>query len=166
MFDEYGVGPNHRAYHLYNEGYAGANLATDLDKVGARSLMLQDNLWDISSNTRVIGDKELGYSDALETLWWNDVVANSDLLLSSPVVSIDTSGADVIITDANGDEHAARQVIVTVSIAVLQAEIIDFIPDLPATTVSAYNGIGMDMGMKVALRFSSAWWETEGEDSD
>ncbi len=40
---------------------------------------------------------------------------------------------------------------------------IDFIPDLPASTVSAYNGIGIDMGMKVPMRFGSAWWETEGE---
>jgi monoamine oxidase len=75
---------------------------------------------------------------------------------------IDTSGDDVLITDANGAIHAARQVIVTVSIGVLQAEMIDFVPDLPESTVAAYNGIGMDMGMKVPLRFSEAWWETEG----
>jgi monoamine oxidase len=99
----------------------------------------------------------------LETVWWNDVVANNDLILGAPVVSIDTSGDDVIVTDSNGDLHAARQVVVTVSIGVLQAEMIDFIPDLPASTVSAYNGIGIDMGMKVPLRFTSAWWETEGE---
>jgi hypothetical protein len=91
------------------------------------------------------------------------VVANSDLLLNSPVVEIDTSGDDVIATDANGGLHAARQVIVTVSIGVLQKEMIDFVPDLPASTVDAYNGIGIDMGMKVPIRFTSAWWEVEGE---
>ena len=85
------------------------------------------------------------------------------MLLNSPVVSIDTSGDEVIVTVENGDVHAARQVIVTVSLGVLQAEIIDFTPDLPAATVSAYNGIGIDMGMKVAMRFSSKWWETEGQ---
>jgi monoamine oxidase len=84
-------------------------------------------------------------------------------LLSSPVVQIDTSGDDVIVTDEHGALHAARQVIVTVSIGVLQSEMIDFVPDLPESTVSAYSGIGMDMGMKVPMRFSSAWWETEGE---
>ena len=82
---------------------------------------------------------------------------------NSPVVKIDTSGDDVIVTDSHGDLHAARQVIVTVSIGVLQAEMIDFVPNLPASTVDAYNGIGIDMGMKVPIRFSSAWWETEGE---
>ena len=29
--------------------------------------------------------------------------------------------------------------------------------------MAAYNGIGIDNGMKVPIRFRSAWWETEGE---
>ena len=160
---EYGVDSSHRAYHLYDSGFAGASYATNLENLGARSLAIQDNSWDLSGSIRVIGDKDLGYSDALETVWWNDVVANSDLLLSSPVVQIDTSGEDVVIADQNGGLHAARQVIVTVSIGVLQSEMIDFVPDLPDSTVSAYEGIGIDMGMKVPMSFSSAWWETEGE---
>jgi PKD repeat protein len=143
--------------------FAGGEYATSLHKLGARSLALQDNEWDLSESIVVIGDKDLGYSDALETVWWNDVVANSTLLLDSPVVKIDTSGDDVIVQDANGGLHAARQVIVTVSIGVLQKELIDFVPDLPASTVDAYNGIGIDMGMKVPIRFASAWWEVEGE---
>ena len=76
---------------------------------------LQSSQWDLSSDICVLGDKDLGYSDALQTVWWDDVIAQSDLLLSSPVVAIDTSGSDVIVTDANLDRHAARQVIVTVS---------------------------------------------------
>jgi len=163
VLDEYGVGFGDRSYHIFDQSFAGGSYATNLHKLGGRSLALQDNQWDLSEGSQVIGNKELGYSDALETVWWNDVVANSDLLLESPVVAIDTSGADVIVADANGDLHAARQVIVTVSIGVLQAEQIDFIPDLPASTVDAYNGIGIDQGMKVAILFSSVWWETEGD---
>jgi Flavin containing amine oxidoreductase/Bacterial surface protein, Ig-like domain len=161
---EFGVDVNHRAYHIYDAGFAGGSYATNADKLGARSLALQDYQWDLSEGgVYGITEKDLGYSDALETLWWNDVVANSDLLLNSPVTAIDTSGSDVIVTDGNGDLHAARQVIVTVSIGVLQAEMIDFIPDLPSSTVDAYNGLGIDMGMKVPMRFSFPWWETEGE---
>jgi monoamine oxidase len=163
VLDEFGVGLGDRSYHIFDSSFAGGSYATNLSKLGARSLALQDTQWDLSGNIRVIGDKDLGYSDALETVWWDDVVANSDLLLESPVVAIDTSDADVIVTDAHGDLHAARQVIVTVSIGVLQAEHIDFIPDLPASTVDAYNGIGIDQGMKVAIRFASVWWETEGD---
>jgi len=163
VLDEYGVAPDDRSYHIYESSFAGGEYATSLHKLGARSLALQDNEWDLSEGIVVIGDKDLGYSDALETVWWNDVVANSDLLLESPVVEIDTSGDDVIVTDAHGDRHAARQVIVTVSIGVLQAGMIDFVPDLPGSIIDAYNGIGIDMGMKVPIRFSSAWWEVEGE---
>ncbi len=163
VLSEYGVAPGHRAYHIYNSSFAGGEYATNLDKLGARSLALQDNEWDLTETIKVIGDKNLGYSDALQTVWWDDVEANSDLLLNSPVTDINTEGSDVIVTDSHGDLHAARQVIVTVSIGVLQSEMIDFMPDLPASTIAAYNGIGIDMGMKVAIRFNSAWWETEGD---
>ena len=162
--DEYGVSAGDRMYHIYDHSFAGGVWATNLDKLGARSVALQDNLWDLSEGIRVLGPVNLGYSDALDKVWWDDLLANpnTDLLLNSPVVTIDTSGDDVIVTDAGGDLHAARQVIVTVSIGVLQAEKIDFIPNLPQSTVNAYNGIGIDQGMKVALRFSQPWWETRG----
>lgn len=160
---EFGVDSTHRAYHLYDAGIAGGSYATNLDQLGAQSLAVQDSAWDLSGGIRVLGDKDLGYSDALDAIWWDEVAAKSDLLLSAPVVEIDTQGDDVVVTDLHGDRHAARQVIVTVSIGVLQAEIIDFNPDLPSETVAAYKGIGFDMGMKVPLSFSAAWWETEGQ---
>jgi monoamine oxidase len=163
VLDTYGVDLDHRGYHLYDAGIAGASFATNLNKLGARSLALQSSEWTLSDSVRVISNKDLGYLDALETVWWDKVVANSDVLLNSPVVTIDTSGDDVLVIDSRGNRHAARQVIVTVSIGVLKAEIINFTPDLPYSTVAAYNGIGIDKGMKVPIRFRSAWWETEGE---
>ncbi|MEM7692355.1 MAG: NAD(P)/FAD-dependent oxidoreductase [Pseudomonadota bacterium] len=161
--DEFDVGPTHRAYHLYENGLAGASFATSLHRVGARSLAQQADEWDLSSDIRVLGDKDLGYSDVLNALWWDDVVTNSELLLNRPVTRIDTSGERVAVTDATGAVHRAKHVIVTVSVGVLQAEVIEFVPELPSNTVAAYKGIGIDMGMKVALRFSTPWWETRGE---
>lgn len=163
LFNAFGIGRESRAYHLYDAGIAGGSFATNLDKLGARSLALQSNQWDLSDGIRVLGNKDLGYADVLDTIWWDDVVTTGKLLLNSPVVRIDSRGDNIIVTDALGASHAARQVIVTVSIGVLQAEVIDFIPDLPASTVSAYNGIGIDTGMKVPMQFRSPWWETENE---
>lgn len=163
VLSEYGVGPEHRAYHLYDAGIAGGSFATNLDKLGARSLALESNQWTLSDTVRAISDKDLGYSDALEQLWWDDVVSANDILLNTPVEVIDTTGEQVVALDANGGRHLARQVIITVSIGVLQSGAIQFKPELPASTVEAYMGIGFDSGMKVALRFSSPWWETEGE---
>ena len=163
VLSEYGVGREHRSYHLYDAGIAGGSFATNLDKLGARSLALESNQWTLSDTVRAIADKDLGYSDALEQLWWDDVVSANDILLNTPVEVIDTTGEQVVVLDANGGRHLARQVIVTVSIGVLQSGTIQFKPELLASTVEAYMGIGFDSGMKVALRFSSPWWETEGE---
>ena len=163
VLDEFGVAAGHRAYHLLDAGIAGGSFATNLDQLGARSLALESNSWTLSDQTKVIGDKNLGYSDALSTLWWDSVLEAGNVLLNSPVTEIDTNGSDVVVSDAKGLRHLARQVIVTVSIGVLQQELIDFTPALPASTVTAYNSIGFDKGMKVALRFESPWWETEGQ---
>ena len=164
VLEKYEIDANHRAYHLYDASFAGGAYATNLNKLGARSLALESSTWTLSDSRRVIANKDLGYLDVLNTVWWDEVVANSDLLLNSPVVTIDTSGEDVVVTDIHNKKHFARQVIVTVSIGVLQAETIDFNPELPSSTIAAYNGIGIDKGMKVPIRFSSAWWETEGEE--
>ena len=163
VFAEYGVGPSHRAYHLYDAGIAGGSFATNLDKLGARGLALESNEWTLSDTTLVLADKDLGYADALNDLWWKDVISSNDLLLNTPVESVDTTGDDVLVIDANGDKHLARQVIITVSVGVLQANVIEFRPDLPASTIDAFGQIGFDSGMKIALSFSNAWWETEGE---
>ena len=160
----YGVAKGDRIYHIYENGLAGFEYATTLQRLGGRSLALQESQWDLSDDVFVLGDKNVGYSDALETIWWDNVQEQIDLLFNRPVVRIDSSSSSnyVIVTDSHGQQHAARQVIVTVSIGVLQSEMIDFVPDLPNATVAAYNGLGIDHGMKIPLRFKTAWWETEG----
>ena len=158
-----GVTSGSRGYHLYDSGFAGLSLAAPLSELSAFGTATQSDIWDLADGTRVIGDKDLGYSDALTSVWWQAVLEEADLLLERPVVRIDTSGDFVIVTDQSGDQHWAQQVIVTVSIGVLQAEVIDFFfPNLPEQTVAAYQGIGFGMGMKIPLRFDNAWWETEG----
>lgn len=158
---EFGVGAGHRAYHLYDTG-VGTEVGTNLDKIGARNLAIESDRWTLSSGVRVLKDKDLGYLDALKSIWWDDTVEKIDLLLNSPVSTVDTRGEVPVVVDEKGNRHYARQVIVTVSVGVLQADMIDFVPDLPEATVSAYQSIGMDKSMKIAMRFSEPWWETEG----
>jgi hypothetical protein len=50
---------------------------------------------------------------------------------------------------------------VTVSVGVLKAEIIDFIPNLPSDKLNAISTIGMGNGMKISLRFSSQIWDSK-----
>ena len=46
VYDEYGIEESHRAYHLFDQGSVGATYATNLWKLGARSLALQDSQWE------------------------------------------------------------------------------------------------------------------------
>ena len=73
----------------------------------------------------------------MDTLYFDDVT--SLISYNSPVTTIDTSGVKPVAIDGNGVYHYADAILVTVSVGVLQAEIIDFIPDLPAAKVTAYN---------------------------
>jgi hypothetical protein len=101
----------------------------------------------------------VGYRDALDALYFDQVLPH--VIYNSPVTVIDTSGIKPVAIDANGVYHYADAIIVTVSVGVLQAEMIDFIPDLPAAKIAAYNTIGMGNGMKISLRFSSQIWESK-----
>lgn len=151
------VDRNHRAYHLYDNSIAGSIYGTSMDKIGIASLAQQNWNWTLSSDIRALKPSNLGYSDALDTVWWNDVIGS--VQLNRPVKQIDMRNDIAIVTDGKGDQHRAKKVIVTVSIGVLQSESIEFLPGLPEKTVNAYRNIGMGQGMKVALRFEKPFWE-------
>ena len=80
---------------------------------------------------------------------------------NSPVRVVDTSGIKPVAIDGNGVYHYADAIIVTVSLGVLKAGIIDFVPDLPASKLDAIDTIGMGNGMKLSLRFSSQVWDAK-----
>ena len=147
--------PSSRGYHLYEAGSPGGEFGTSITRLGLRSLARQDNLWPLSGT--VYGLDPTGYLDALDTLYFNQIVGK--IAFNSPVTVVDTSGIKPVAIDASGTYHYADVILVTVSVGVLQAEMIDFVPDLPASKVTAYNTLGMGNGMKIFLRFSSAFWD-------
>ena len=153
----YGIDRNHRGYHLFDHAIAGSIYGTSLEKIGVASLARQDWMWTLSGDVVVLTPTDLGYSDALDQIWWRDVLDH--ITLNSPVTRIDSSGSQVTVTDTTGQEYRAHKVIVTASIGVLQSEAIQFTPALPQSTVEAYRNIGMGSGMKVALRFSEPFWD-------
>ena len=159
VFNRYGIDKDHRAYHLFDSGIAGSIYGASLDRIGIASLAAQDYKWTLSSDIRVLAARDIGYLDVLNQVWWKDVLEY--VKLNRPVAGIDSSGDTVRITDANGEMVSAKKVIVTASIGVLQSESIKFTPELPETTVHAYNNIGMGMGMKVALRFKEQFWDSK-----
>ena len=156
---QYGVSKGHRAYHLFDSGIAGSIYGASLERIGAASLAQQDWIWTLSSDVRMLTPHDIGYLDILNRLWWDNIIKHVDL--NKPVTEIDSTGKSVVITDAAGNQYLAHKVIVTASIGVLQSETIRFSPRLPASTIDAYNNIGMGRGMKVALQFSEQFWESK-----
>ena len=157
--ERYGVEPGHRAFHLYDSGFAGSIYGASVHRIGAASLARQDWLWTLSEEVRGLTPAGLGYSDALDHVWWGDVLPHVEL--NRPVTRIDYSRDLVEVLDAQERQYRARKVIVTVSVGVLQSETIRFVPDLPDATMEAYQNIGMGRGMKVALRFRESFWDSK-----
>jgi monoamine oxidase len=91
----------------------------------------------------------------------NEVVAASvkdDVITNSPVTSVNYSGNTVSVTTLDGTVHDADRVLVTVSLGVLKAGLIDFSPSLPDEKLDAIQSVGIDAGMKVFLKFSHNFW--------
>ena len=150
----HGIDRSHRSYHLYDGSFPGGEFGAAITRLGLRSLARQDELWPLSGTVYGLGPS--GYLEALNSLYFDQIIDR--VMLNSPVVTIDTSGARAVAVDANGIHHYADAILVTVSLGVLQAEIIDFAPDLPVAKVAAYNTLGMGKGMKLFLRFNKPFW--------
>jgi monoamine oxidase len=151
----WGVPSTSRGYHLYEAYIPAGEYGTTVERLGLRSLSREWNAWSLAGT--VHGLAPTGISDALDFLYFDQVLPF--VTYNSPVTVIDTSGTKPVAIDSNGVYHYANAIIVTVSVGVLQAEIIDFIPDLPAAKLDAISTIGMGNGMKISLRFTSQLWE-------
>lgn len=124
----WGVPSTSRGYHLYEASSPGGDYGTSVEHLGVRSLSREWNTFGLSD--ALYGLAPTGYLDALNTLYFDQVTPY--IAYNSPVTVVDTSGIKPVAIDANGVYHYADSVIVTVSLGVLKAEIIDFVPDLPA----------------------------------
>ena len=153
----WGVPSTSRSYHLYEAGSPAGEYGTAVERLGLRSLSREWNTFSLSGALYGLGPT--GYLDALNTLYFDQVTAF--VTYNSPVTVVDTSGIKPVAIDDNGVYHYADAIIVTVSLGVLKAGIIDFVPDLPASKLDAINTIGMGNGMKISMRFSSQIWDSK-----
>lgn len=153
----WGAPSTSRGYHLYEAGAPGGEYGTTVERLGLRSLSREWNTFTLSGS--IYGLSPTGYLDALNTLYFDQVTPF--ITYNSPITVVDTGGIKPVAIDDNGVYHYADAIIVTVSLGVLKAEIIDFIPDLPASKLDAINTIGMGKGMKISLRFSSQIWASK-----
>lgn len=82
----------------------------------------------------------------------------SKIIYNSPVTAIDYSGNKVIVTTLNGQQYLADKVISTVSIGVLKANYIRFIPELTQQKQAAIQSVAFLPGFKLFLKFSNKFY--------
>ena len=98
------------------------------------------------------------------TTWYDFVNENiaknvkDKIQFNSPVTSVDYSKNEVIVTTSNGDKQKAEKVLVTVSIGVLNSNMITFNPELGPKKMEAIESISFELGFKVIMKFNEKFY--------
>ncbi|XP_009894106.1 PREDICTED: lysine-specific histone demethylase 1B isoform X2 [Charadrius vociferus] len=133
-------------------------MALMCEQVSARS-------WDHNEFfAQFAGDHTLltvGYSTVIDKL-----AEGLDIRLNFPVQSIDYSGEEVQITTADGTVWTTQKVLVTVPLALLQKNAIQFNPPLSEKKIKAINSLGAGVIEKIALQFPYRFWDSKIQGAD
>jgi monoamine oxidase len=127
-----------------------------------------------SSNNRIgmlaLKEAEAGYSSGDESFGLNGISywqlfervfsdAIGKVVLNEPVQTIDYMGTNVRVKSIHGTEYFADRVLVTIPLAILKNNSIEFLPSLPSEKIQAIQSIEMGNGIKITLKFTSPFWE-------
>lgn len=125
--------------------------ASDIDRLGVHGMAEQNYAsdGDDRARTRVYE----GYSTLLERL-----AAGLTIHCNMPVHQIIWSRAGVEVYTANGARWTAGRVIITLPLALLQANTVRFLPTLPPTKQIAIQSLGAGPVDKLILRFRRPCW--------
>ncbi|XP_066572012.1 lysine-specific histone demethylase 2 isoform X1 [Amia ocellicauda] len=142
-------------FHLSNLEYA---CGSNLGQVSARS-------WDHNEFfAQFTGDHTLltqGFSSIT-----NKLAEGLDIRLKTSVQAIDYSGEEVKVTSSNGSQWTAQKVLVTVPLALLQKNVIQFNPSLPERKLKAIHSLGLGVIEKIALQFPYRFWDSKIQGAD
>ena len=139
-----------------DDAQVGGEFGTSMDRLSFSGVKTSNDLWSAGNNNYMIKNKSL--LSVLDNYCSNML---SKIIYDTQVVSIDYSQPKIILTDQNGSTYEADKVIIAVPLTVLQQNSIAFTPALPATKISAINGIGIGAGMKIILKFNAAFWQND-----
>jgi monoamine oxidase len=81
------------------------------------------------------------------------------VVLNEAVQTIDYSGSNVRVKSIHGVEYVADRILVTIPLAMLKNNSIEFLPALPSQKLQAIQSIEMGNGIKIILKFTSPFWE-------
>ncbi len=135
------------------EAFAG-EYGTHAANLGVKSLAYEEKLW--SS-----GEKDYKLNIPLIRLFdgfYHRVM--QDISFNTTVVDIDYAANEVILKDTRNRLHHAQKVILTIPLASLKNNLINFTPTLPPEKLQAIKSIGMDSNaIKAFLKFKKQFWK-------
>lgn len=89
--------------------------------------------------------------------------AGLNIRYATPVTRILWSSAGVQIQTETNTTYTAKQVVITLPLALLQVNAVEFEPKLPDAKLNAINGIGAGHITKLILKFDQPFWAREIE---
>ena len=141
----------------YVEGYYAADIKKASTKAMCRELTSSDD-----EQYRIAG----GYKLLIEFLGKEITRKGCSIFLSEIVQQVNWEKNEVEIT-TNSNSFTAKKALITVSLGVLQAEKIDFLPAI-RNKIKAAKKLGFGPAMKVILQFKNPFWKnkenTDGKD--
>jgi monoamine oxidase len=124
--------------------------AADLDQLGVAGLLEPTFTGD---GTNLYFRVREGYSRLLERF-----ADGLDVRIGTPVTRIAWNREGVVAQTTAGEEVAARRVIITLPLALLQQNAVVFDPPLPAAKREAIGSVGAGKIGKVVMRFDEPFW--------
>jgi monoamine oxidase len=135
--------------HFLSDSYA-----ANLDQLGVYGLMELTYEGDGDRNFRL----QDGYSHLFKQF-----AAGLNIRSATPVTQIRWNSSGVQIQTATDTTYTAKQVIITLPLALLQKNAVGFEPKLPAVKLNAIHGLGAGHITKLILKFDQPFWSKEME---
>jgi monoamine oxidase len=133
--------------------YVSASAAIDLDQLGIYGMM---------ELTYGDGDRFFRLKDGYTRLF-EKFAAGLNIRYQTPVTQIRWNAAGVEVQTEAGTTYTAKQVVITLPLALLQQNAVAFEPALPDSKLSAIHGLGSGSITKLILKFDSPFWERKQE---
>jgi len=134
-------------------GYSNT-LCSNHEKCALKAVIPLEKSWEVNGE----GDYRLenGMYDVIRSLSKGIFIKTNFV-----VKSIHYGDKEVEITSSTGEKIKCNRAVVSVSLGVLKAGIIEFTPHLPRPKVEAIQKIVFENAMKVAMKFSKQFWPKE-----
>ena len=125
---------------------------TTAQNIDVKSLAFEETQWQG-------GEDEFCCQQPLNAVWqyFQDNI-HCNVYLNTQVKSITCLDNGISITDQNNHISFGDKVLVSVNLGILKSKDIQFTPPLPTNTLQAIDGIGIDAGLKIVMKFGSRWW--------